>query len=157
MQKGFSLLELLIVMATIAVLAAIAIPVMQQAILRANIASMTTDAKAIYVAFKQYYMDNSAYPDDAALQLDTFEPLVGQGYYSGRVSTRLMDDQADGYDSPDDAGINQEFWIELTMKRDPTVRFLVADSDNSPLGGGDYYDGIFLYLNGVLTPLQAVN
>ena len=88
-----------------------------------------------------------------AFELDTFEPLVGQGYYNAHVLSRLQNQQADAYDSPDDLGTNQEFWLEFTLEYDPTIRFLVADSDDAPLWGGDFADEIYLYRNGVLTPI----
>jgi prepilin-type N-terminal cleavage/methylation domain-containing protein len=154
MQKGYSLIELLMVMATIAVLVAIAVPLMQDALLRASISSVATDAKSIHVAFKRYQMDNHAYPPAGpGFQLDTFHPLTRDGYYDGRVAGMLAGDAADGYDSPAN---NQEFWLEMTLKRNPTVRFLVSDSDEAPLAGGDYFDGIFVFHGGVLTPIQEL-
>jgi len=159
-QKGYSLIELMIVVMIIAVIAAIAIPMMKDSLLRAHIAALTVDAKAIYMAFKQHQVDNSSYPnaeDAPTFQLDSFEPLVSLGYYRGNVTTKLVGGQADAYDSPDDQGPNQEFWLELTLRYDPSVRYLIADSDDAPLGGGEYYDGVFLFRNGVLTPLQVIN
>ena len=47
MQKGFTLIELLVVLAVLAILMAIAIPLMQDAMLRANTSALATDAKAI--------------------------------------------------------------------------------------------------------------
>lgn len=155
-QKGFSLLELLVVVTIIAILAAISIPLMRDAILRAHISAAATDAKAIYVAFKRHHVDTSQYPfasNDPAFQLDSFEPLVTMGYYDGRLSSRLVNERADAYDSPDDSGVNQEFWLEVTLAYDNTVRFLISDSDNAPLADGQYMDGIFLYRGGALTPL----
>lgn len=143
-------------MATIAVLAAIAIPMMHDAILKAHISAAATDARAIYVAFKRFNVDNSMYPnatEDPAFQLDSFEPLVSMGYYDGRLASRLHRDRADAYDSPDDMGVNQEFWLELSLAYDPTVRFLVADSNDAPLGGGRYFDGLYLFRDGALTDL----
>jgi prepilin-type N-terminal cleavage/methylation domain-containing protein len=158
-QDGFSLLEVLIVVATLAVLVAMAIPLMHDALIRANVSAVATDAKGIYVAFKRHYMDTNMYPHSSsppAFEVDTFEPLVSMGYYDGRVAPKLLDGVADGYDSPDDQGLNQEFWLELTLRADPTIRFLVADSDDAPLAGGAYFDGIFVFQNGTLTPIHRV-
>jgi prepilin-type N-terminal cleavage/methylation domain-containing protein len=143
-QRGYSLIELLIVMATVAVLMAIALPLFQDALLRANTSSLSTDARALYVAVKQYYVDNNSFPSTAGFDTTNFEPLVGLGYYSGRVQTRLVGTQADGY-----LGTSGEFWLEMTLGVDPSVRFLVSDSNNAPLSGGAYLDGVFLYVDGV--------
>jgi hypothetical protein len=91
-----------------------------------------------------------------AFDLVSFEPLVSAGYYDGAVKPKLFAEAADGYDSPDDTGTNQEFWLEMTLMYDPTVRFLVADSNDSLLGGGEHYDGIYLFKDGVLTPIGSV-
>ena len=158
MARGFSLVELLVVVATIAVLIAITVPMMQLAMLRAHIGAMATDSKAIFQAFKQHYIDNNMYPNAVSnpkFELATFEPLVSMRYYDGRVVSKLVDGQADAYDSPDDKGKNQEFWVEMTLKYNTEVRFLVADSDNAPLSGGEYMDGIYMYRNGVLTALTS--
>jgi prepilin-type N-terminal cleavage/methylation domain-containing protein len=157
-QRGFSLLEVLVVVAIIAVLAGILIPILQTAMLRARVGAMASDARTMHTAFKQFFIDFDMYPnssDAPAFELNTFEPLVSEGYYDGRLVNRMANGQADGYDSPDDLGINQEFWIEFTLAADPSVRFLVADSDDAPLAGGDYVDGVYLYKDGVLHPLTA--
>ena len=158
-SAGFSLLELLIVMAIIFIISSILIPMFQAALLRAHISAIAVDAKALHGAFKQHFIDENRYPnsfDAPAFNLATFEPLVSMGYYDGRVTPKLVGEQADGYESPDDEGVNQEFWLEMTLNYDPSIRFLVADSDNAPLGGGDYFDGIYLFRNGVLTPIGSV-
>ena len=152
--QGFSLIELLMVMGVIAVLTAIVVPLMQDALLRAAISSVATDAKSIHVAFKRYQMDKHVYPAPGpTFELDTFNPLTRDGYYDGRVSGMLAGNAADAYDAPAN---NQEFWLEMTLKRNPSVRFLVADSDEAPLAGGNYYDGIFVFHGGVLTPIQEL-
>lgn len=153
MNRGFSLLEMLIVVATLFVIAAIMVPVMKSAMLRASVGGVATDAKVLHRAFKQYFVDYNMYPSSTDLM--DFEPLVAEGYYDGRVYSRLEDDSADAYGSPDDQGVNQEFWMELTLKAEPAIRFLVADSDNAPLGGGDFFDGVYLFKNGSLTPLTS--
>jgi prepilin-type N-terminal cleavage/methylation domain-containing protein len=158
MTRGFSLIEVLVVMAIIAVLMGIVVPLMQAAMLRAHVGTMVSDARIVQNAFKQHFIDYNMYPNESsapAFELATFEPLVSEGYYDGRIVGKLEGGQADDYGSPDDEGINQEFWLELTLDFDPTVRFLVADSNNAPLSGGDHVDGIYLYKNGVLHPLTS--
>ena len=157
--SGFTLLEILIVMAIIFILAAMAVPMMRAALLRAHVSRVATDSKIIFGAFKQYFIDQNMYPnatDDPAFDLATFEPLVSMGYYDAGVVGELVDGRADDYDSPDDRGSNQEFWLELTLKYDPSIRFLIADSDDAPLAGGEYFDGVYLYRDGVLTPIGNV-
>ena len=157
MTKGFSLLELLVVVAIIGILMAITIPLMQSAMLRAHVGTMAAGSRVLFNAFQQYFIDFNMYPNSSAspaFELDTFEPLISEDYYDGQILTKLSNEQADGFDSPDDEGINQEFWLEMTLAYDPTVRFLVADSDNAPLSGGDQMAGVFLYKNGVLHSLN---
>lgn len=158
-SAGYSLLELLVVVAIIAIIAGTTVPMMRAAMLRAHISAVASDSKVLLGAFKQHFVDQNMYPnsvDAPAFDLATFEPLVSMGYYDGRVAPKLLGDSADAYDSPDDQGANQEFWIEMTLKYEPSIRFLVADSDDAPLGGGEYFDGIYLYYNGVLTPIGNV-
>ena len=157
-SRGFSLLEVLIVVAIIAVIMGIMVPLMQAAMLRAHVGAMASDSRIIHSAFKRYFIDFDMYPNSSAapvFELNTFEPLVAEGYYDGRILGKLEGGTVDGYDSPDDEGINQEFWLEYSMDFEPTVRFLVVDSDNAPLSGGDYMDGIYLYRNGVLHTLNS--
>jgi prepilin-type N-terminal cleavage/methylation domain-containing protein len=159
MARGFTLIELLIVVTIIGVLAAIAIPTLQSAILRAQVAAVAAECKTIQTAFKQHYVDEDKYPYASAapaFQLDTFEPLRSMDYYSGDITKKLLGGKADAYDSPDDQGENREFWLEMTLKYDPSIRFLVADSDDAPLAGGQYVDGIYLYRNGVLTRIHDI-
>ena len=148
-EAGFSLIELMIVLVTAAVIMAIAIPMMREALVRAMIGAATAEARTIHNAFKAYHVDVGVYPDASGFDTTTMEPLVSLGYYDGRLVPRVQGGVLDGYDAP---AAGHEYWMEFTLANEPTVRFLVSDSDDAPLSGGTFYDGIVMYRNGVLTP-----
>ena len=151
-QRGFTVVELMITVALIAVLMTIAIPELIEARTRAEIRSTLSDLRSLHTAFKEYFIDHNEYPPNGAsgFNLINMNPLTSDGYYRGLITSRMLGGRADAYDAPDDLGTNQELWLEMTLKRDPTVRFLVADSDDSTLGGGVHYDGVYVFRNGVL-------
>ncbi len=60
-EKGFTLIELLIVVAIIGILAAIAVPNFLNAQMRAKIARMQSDMKALGDALMMYRIDNRCY------------------------------------------------------------------------------------------------
>ncbi|HHN75371.1 MAG TPA: type II secretion system protein [Acidobacteria bacterium] len=151
-ERGFTLLELLMVTGIIGVLSAIAIPLLQRAIVQSELKAVVSEGRTIHTAFKNYYLDHGQYPSTTgsdAFELDTFEPLRSNRYYVGNLGARLLGEQADAYGSPDDQGQNQEFWVEMTLSKDSSIRFLICDSDNAPLSGGTYLDGVFAYEDGV--------
>ena len=83
-----------------------------------------------------------------------FEALLARrGYYVGRVRGLLAGARADAYDSPDDRGPNREFWMEMTLASDPSVRFVIARSDDAPMGGGTWLDGAYVFRTGRLERL----
>ena len=64
MQKGFTLIELMIVVAIIAILAAIAIPAYQDYTIRAQISDGLSLASGSKTAVAEYYQNRGAYPTD---------------------------------------------------------------------------------------------
>jgi prepilin-type N-terminal cleavage/methylation domain-containing protein len=60
--RAFTLIELLIVVAIIAILAAIAVPNFMEAQTRAKVSRAKTDMRTIAVALESYCVDNNEYP-----------------------------------------------------------------------------------------------
>jgi type IV pilus assembly protein PilE len=64
-QKGFTLIELMIVVAIIAILAAVAIPNYSTYVTRGKLAEAATALSSLRVGFEQYYQDNRTYVNAA--------------------------------------------------------------------------------------------
>jgi len=65
-RAGFTLVELVVVVAVIAFLAAIAAPNLQRAIVKARAAEAVSDLQVIRVAVLNYHADLSTYPRDVS-------------------------------------------------------------------------------------------
>lgn len=62
-NKAFTLVELLIVVAIIAILAAIAVPNFLEAQIRSKVARAKTDMRTMSIGLETYAVDNHGYPD----------------------------------------------------------------------------------------------
>lgn len=75
-RTAFTLIELLIVVAIIAVLAAIAIPSLNNAQVRAKVARAQTDLRSLATALETYYLDHNDYPCDETTSSTYYKYLV---------------------------------------------------------------------------------
>lgn len=64
-KSAFTLIELLIVVAIIAILAAIAVPNFLEAQVRAKVSRVKADSRSLAIAFESYRVDNTEYPPGA--------------------------------------------------------------------------------------------
>ena len=64
-QMGFSMTETMIVVAIIGILVNLAVPVYQEARLRAQVAAIVTDARLVRTAVSDYYLTNREWPASA--------------------------------------------------------------------------------------------
>jgi type II secretion system protein G len=65
--RAFTLIELLVVVAILSVLAAIAIPNMLEAQIRAKVSRARSDMRSLATALETYHVDNNAYPANVEL------------------------------------------------------------------------------------------
>jgi len=85
-RKAFTLIELLIVVAIIAILAAIAVPNFLEAQTRAKVSRVRSDMRAIATALESYSVDYNKYPYD--FQFSFFNVPVGS---PGRLTDWYVD------------------------------------------------------------------
>jgi prepilin-type N-terminal cleavage/methylation domain-containing protein len=149
-RGGFTLIELMVVVVIIGILAAIAQVAYSRLRMRAEVAAVAAECRMLYTAFEVYAAQNGGYPNATSsptFQLDTFAPLE----YGGHLQSHLVGNKADAYDSPDDEGSNKEFWLLMTLASDPSIRFVVASSDNVPVDNGTWLEGVYEVKDGQVT------
>lgn len=74
--RAFTILELLFVVATIAVLAAIGVPNFLEAQVRSKVARTRTDMATLDASLRAYFSDFNTYPPNNAAYMATLEPMA---------------------------------------------------------------------------------
>jgi type IV pilus assembly protein PilA len=83
-QKGFTLIELMIVVAIIAILAAIAIPAYQNYLIRSQVSEAAVLADGVKTPLAEYFANNGDWPSaTASIGLPTTAASMGGKYVSG--------------------------------------------------------------------------
>lgn len=83
MKKAFTLIELLIVVAIIAILAAIAVPNFLEAQTRAKVSRVKADFRTIATAVEVYHLDNNQYPPQGPKTSNTWPFLTNNALVFG--------------------------------------------------------------------------
>ena len=83
-QQGFTLIELMIVVAIIAILAAIALPAYQDYVARSQVSEAMTLSSGAKTAVTEYYADKGAFPTTNALA-----GLAGASSINGKYVTSV--------------------------------------------------------------------
>jgi prepilin-type N-terminal cleavage/methylation domain-containing protein len=76
-RRGFTLVEIMIVVVIIGLLAVLAIPALQRVRGRTQISRTANDLRAMAQAFETYYLENGAWPPDAAPGAWHSPPAIG--------------------------------------------------------------------------------
>lgn len=85
-SKGFTLVEIMVVVAIIALLASIVIPYLWRARIQANESSAKATLKTISTALETYSLTNGAYPANAASLMGQVPPYLTKDYFASTQS-----------------------------------------------------------------------
>lgn len=141
-KTAFTLIELLIVVAIIAILAAIAVPNFLEAQTRAKVARVKTDLRTVATGLESYRVDNNAYPlTEETPGTAPGSPFqnIGAGFmaYAGRLTTPIAYMTGPFTDIFDPRGPNGFGWNFYEYWSEPSCGFDIIDftvsSGNAPM------------------------
>ena len=83
-QQGFTLIEVIVVVAIIGLLAAIVVPVVAGKIQEAKVTSQQADLKEISNAFNRFFVDTQLWPDPGGA--NTWDPSTGTAFAPAQLT-----------------------------------------------------------------------
>lgn len=95
-EMGFTLIELVIIVAIIAILAAIILPDVSGFLITSNLAAANSEVAAVRTASRAFYADFEEWPSDSADLYPTYLQKEAEVNYTFENSTGLLD--VDSYD-----------------------------------------------------------
>jgi len=143
-HSGFTMIELLIVVAIISLVTAMAIPVYEQALENSHRSAIQADCYQLYNALMTYQFDYDKFPSESDFDLETLAPLSTESYFNGAatLTTKLLNDKMLIYLAPDIDGTDTQFLAVARTKIDPSTVFAVGHT-NIVTDAGGWIDGVY--------------
>jgi type II secretory pathway pseudopilin PulG len=143
----------MIVVAIIALLAASAFPLYNNAVAKAHKRALAADMNELYRALMRYSFDNNKFPADSgagALNTTTLEPLVAAGYFpvATGFNRKLSQGHIQFYFAPDWRGQDADFLVVARSRIDPNMVFYAM---HYSIFGFFTYDGVYVLKDGVFS------
>lgn len=119
-QKGFTIIELLIVIVIIGILVALALPNLFAAQARGRDSDRKADIKTLQTSLETYYNDNGSYPEsladlDPAPAADVLADKKGNNYtYTSDGDTYTLSTTLENTNDPDATGENGAYVKQST-------------------------------------------
>jgi len=133
MQKGFTLIELMIVVAIIAILAAIAIPAYQDYLIRAQVSEGAVLTDGAKTAMAEFYANKGSWPssNESAGLPSNAESISGKYVTSVDVSTVQGQIQAE-FGNEANSKLTGKFFILSAISNGGSIAWSCTQSDVDP-------------------------
>ena len=144
-RAGFTLIELMIVVAIVGLISATAIPIFDDALTKSRQAALRVDCGSLYRALITYQFDYDKFPSEADFDLATLDPLYSEGYFAGAraLTSKLQNDKVLIYLAPDVDGPDTQFIVVTRAAFDPTAIFVVVYTNIIATTEG-WIDGVYI-------------